>query len=156
MQITKAGHAIFFLFVFLFISCSEQKSSQSDVAIQNPSILPEVQLVKGLVNAFNNHDPAAMGKFLAEDIVWYGMYADTFAVEAEGREALVHSMTGYFKSLPSARSKIESITPAGSYIAVRERAYWQGKSGEKSQASLAVYEIKASEVNRVWYFPATD
>jgi len=147
---------MFLLSISVLLSCSEQKAEQPGNSSEPQFVLPKVQLIENLAKAFNDHDPTAMGKFLSEDIVWYGMYADTFAVEAQGREALIQSMGGYFKSLPSARSEIESITPSGSYIAVRERAYWQGESGEKSQASLAVYEIKDREINRVWYFPATD
>ena len=47
------------------------------------------------------------------------------------------------------------IKVSGRYVTVRERASWTSKSGEKrSQASLAVYEIRDGLVARVWYYPA--
>jgi len=39
-------------------------------------------------------------------------------------------------------------------VAVRERVFWQGKGGEKSLFSLAVYEVLNEKISRVWYFPA--
>ena len=40
------------------------------------------------------------------------------------------------------------------YVAAREKASWQGKSGSKSQASLSVYEFRAGLIARVYYYPA--
>jgi hypothetical protein len=41
------------------------------------------------------------------------------------------------------------------FVTVRERAFWTTKGGEeRSQAAVAVYEIRDSLVERVWYYPA--
>lgn len=61
---------------------------------------------------------------------------------------------GYFKAMPSARSEIEAALLSGSFVAVRERVFCQGKDGEKSRFSLAVYEVLNEKISRVWYFPA--
>ena len=64
-------------------------------------------------------------------------------------------MTSYFESTPSARSIIEDSMVSGRYVTVRERASWKTGSGEeRSQASVAVYEIRDGLIARVWYYPA--
>jgi len=150
----NSRNSLFVIFAFLMLfSCEPSDFSQTSKA---PPLPAEVDVIINLAAAFNAHDPERMGEFVHDDIIWYGMYADTFAVDANGRDHLLTSMAGYFESLPSARSKMESITPSGGYVAVRERAYWTSKDGEKSQASLAVYEVKENKVSRVWYFPASE
>ena len=144
---------VFILSILFLSSCNPSDSPQSSGRRTLPA---EVDVIINLAAAFNAHSPERKGEFVHEEIIWYGMYADTFVVEANGRDHLLTSMAGYFKSLPSARSKMESITPSGGYVAVRERAYWTSKDGEKSQASLAVYEVKENKVSRVWYFPACE
>ena len=63
--------------------------------------------------------------------------------------------TGYFNALPSARATLESSMVSGSYVTARERASWKTKDGtERSQAALAVYEIRDGLIARVWYYPA--
>ncbi len=72
---------------------------------------------------------------------------------------MAYSVVRYFdpwhqRCLSGAGSEIEAALLSGSFVAVRERAFWQGKDGEKSQFSLAVYEVRNEKIVRVWYFPA--
>lgn len=62
-------------------------------------------------------------------------------------------MTSYFRSLPDVRSTIEASFENGPWVTVRERVHWTGASGPRTQASIAVYEIRDGRVRRVWYFP---
>jgi len=64
----------------------------------------------------------------------------------------VEAMTGYFRSLPSARSEIEVRLVTDGFVAVRERAHWEQDGQSRSQAALAVYELRGDLVARVWYF----
>jgi len=91
---------------------------------------------------------------VTDDVKWLSLVADSVVIEASGRGALKQAMQSYFKAIPSARSEIEAALLSGSFVAVRERAFWQGKVGEKSQFSLAVYEVRDEKILRVWYFPA--
>ena len=79
---------------------------------------------------------------------------DQIATEAAGKDALRTSMTGYFESLPSARSEILSSGASGAFVTAHERAYWTADGQERSQVAVAVYEIRDGLVRRVWYFPA--
>ena len=50
---------------------------------------------------------------------------------------------------------LEDSLVSGRFVTVRERASWTSESGEeRSQASVAVYEIRDGLVARVWYYPA--
>jgi hypothetical protein len=111
------------------------------------------QVVHAFVAAFNAHDPDAMIALASEDIQWLFVNGDKVMVEAAGKEALLKSMTGYFKSIPSAKSKVEKLMSAGNYVTVLERASWETKDGTRSQAALAVYLVEKGKIRSVWYYP---
>ncbi|MCG8604683.1 nuclear transport factor 2 family protein [bacterium] len=92
--------------------------------------------------AFNTHDIDAMVANITEDLMWLSVTNDSVIVKAAGRTALRKAMAGYFSAIPSARTEIEEAMVFGSYVAVRERAFWQSKTGERSQFSLAVYHLR--------------
>lgn len=112
------------------------------------------QVVERFLEAFNRHDVEAMLALAHPEVQWLSVDGDKISVETAGQAALRDSMKSYFTSLPSARSTFESILVAGPYVTVVERARWQGKSGERTQAALAVYEVREGKVRRVWYYPA--
>jgi len=35
-----------------------------------------------------------------------------------------------------------------------ERASWTSQKGERTQSSVAVYEVREEKIVRVWYYPA--
>ena len=74
--------------------------------------------------------------------------------EAGDQDALKQAMSGYFASVPSARSEIRSIYQSGSFVFALEQAFWTSKEVEKSQCSMAVYELVDGMIKHVWYFPA--
>ncbi|MBL8521209.1 MAG: nuclear transport factor 2 family protein [Betaproteobacteria bacterium] len=120
---------------------------------QAPSPTPEA-VVRANSAAFNAQDVQALVATVAEDFVWFNVEGEKAEVQTRGRAALATGMAGYFKSLPSARSEIESLTVNGAFVSVKERARWKNKAGEdRSQAALAVYEVRAGLIQRVWYFP---
>lgn len=111
-------------------------------------------IVRDLQRAFNAHDVEAMAASTQTNATWISIVKDSAVVETDGEVAMRESMTGYFKAIPSARSQIEDAMVSGSYVAIRERAFWQGKDSEQSQVALGVYEIRDGKIARVWYFPA--
>ena len=111
-------------------------------------------IVRDLQRAFNAHDVEAMAANTHTNATWISIVKDSAVVETDGETALRESMTGYFKTIPSARSQIEDAMVSGSYVAIRERAFWQGKDSEQSQFALGVYQIRDGKIARVWYFPA--
>jgi len=111
--------------------------------------------VEALMRAFNAHDVDAMLACVTDDVEWFHVQGASLAVETSGKEALRTGMTSYFEGIPSARSALEKSMISGRFVTVRERASWQDKNGEeRSQASVAVYEIRDGRVARVWYYPA--
>lgn len=125
----------------------------SSLAASQP-VAPE-QVLAGLYQAFNAHDPSTMGRWVAENVQWLSVDGASIAVEAEGKAALIAGMADYFAALPSVRSETEQVMQSGRYVTVREHVSWTGSDGAgRSQSALAVYEIDESVVLRVWYFPA--
>lgn len=110
------------------------------------------QVVERFLEAFNRHDVEAMLSLAHADVQWLTVADDKISVDTAGQAALRDSMKSYFASLPTVRSTFESALVAGPYVTVVERARWQGKSGERTQAALAVYEVREGKVRRVWYF----
>jgi hypothetical protein len=119
---------------------------------QAPEPAPK-QVVDRYLEAFNSHDVEAMLALAHPEVQWLSVKDDKISVETSGHAALRDSMKGYFASLPTVRSTFESTLVAGPYVTVVERARWQGKSGERTQAALAVYEVFEGKVRRVWYYP---
>ena len=110
------------------------------------------QVVERFLEAFNRHDVEAMLALAHPDVQWLTVAGDKISVDTAGQAALRDSMKSYFASLPTARSTFESTMVAGPFVTVLERARWQGKSGERTQAALAVYEVQEGKVRRVWYY----
>lgn len=129
---------------------STPANSVADKTAQTAEPLP---LVEKFIEAFNRHDVDAMAALTDPGVQWLSVNGDKISVETSGQDALRGSMKSYFASIPTAKSKIERSMVAGHFVTVWERATWQAKSGEKSQSSLAVYELKEGKILRVWYYP---
>ena len=110
-------------------------------------------VVRAFVGAFNVQDLPALLALADSSIAWISVLGDSVAIETRGRAALEASLAAYFRRLPSARSTLEALTVSGPWVTVRERAYWEGSAGPRTQAAVAVYEIRDGRVRRVWYFP---
>lgn len=111
--------------------------------------------VRANAAAFNAQNVEALVATVAEEFAWFNVEGEKTTAETRGREALRSGMTGYFKSLPSAKSEIESLSVNGAFVSVKERAKWKSKGGEdRSQAALAIYEVREGLIKRVWYFPS--
>ncbi len=135
----------------VFISCSPP-ISETPTADVPPNA--EEQAVLSLLAAFNSHDPQAMAVLVKEDVQWLSISDSEVLIEATGREALVTSMVDYFAALPSAQSRLLSIESLGPWVTAQEEASWDVDGERRSQASVAVYEIRDGLVQRVWYYPA--
>jgi hypothetical protein len=114
----------------------------------------EAAAVKAYVDAYNAHDVEGVLEHLHPEFVWLNVNGDAVLVEARGKTAIQTMLVGYFKSFPTARSEIESISALGPWVSVRERAHWTGKDGPRSQAALSVYEVRDGLLRRVWYYPS--
>jgi hypothetical protein len=109
-------------------------------------------VVRQLYTAFNAHDAAALVARVSDDVRWMTVAGDAVVVETSGREALRASMTRYFRSTPTVRSRIAALMPAGEFVTVHERVTWMRDSTEKTQSAVAVYRIRNAQIVSVWYF----
>lgn len=111
------------------------------------------ELVKGFIEAFNQHDVDAMLESSAADLRWMSVSGDQVAIQTSTHTELREAMSGYFESTPGARAEIRSISGSGPFVHTVEEAFWSSGGVEKSQCSTAVYELAEQKIRNVWYFP---
>ncbi|MEZ4701363.1 MAG: nuclear transport factor 2 family protein [Rhodothermales bacterium] len=116
------------------------------------AMVDPVSVFYRMTSAFNAHDVDGMLAYVDDDIQWFSISGDHMDVEARGKAAFRAAMESYFEAIPSARSEIESAVVSGSYVSVRERAYW---GEDQSQVALGVFEVRDGLITRVWYYPAS-
>ena len=113
-----------------------------------------VEVVKALFAAFNDHAPERMAELVSEDFEIFYVAGSETSLGLRGPEALHQEMTGYFGNYPTVHSEAEIAAVSGSYVACREDVSWQHEGQERSQHSLAVYEVRDGKIRRTWYYPA--
>ena len=113
----------------------------------------QVNLVRRLMEAFNNHDVPQMMELLDDDVQWLTVQPDKIKVEASGKKQLEAQMVSYFQSCKSCKSSFDWIESSGERVSAMERASWETNAGVKSQATLSVYEFRKNKILRVYYFP---
>ena len=112
------------------------------------------ELVERFVSAFNQQDIDAMLEFTAPDMRWMSVSGDRISTETSTRTELRDAMAGYFESTPGVRAEIRSISESGQFVHTLEEAFWLSGGIERSQCSMAVYELLDGKLKNVWYFPA--
>ena len=95
-----------------------------------------------------------MAALVSDDFELYYVSGGDTTLGLRGPEALRAEMTEYFRGLPDVRSEALDTLVSGSFVAFRERVRWPGNGAEKTQSSLAVYEVREGSIRRVWYYPA--
>jgi len=126
------------------------------------STVPLPPVIQQYMDAFNAHDPDAVGRTLAEDVSWLSLSGDAISVDGKNRDAVVTWLTSYFKSFPDVTSRViarpaaEEGAQTSRFFVVRECPTWTGKDGKvRSQAAWAVFELNAAGlIRRVWYHEA--
>jgi hypothetical protein len=113
-----------------------------------------LEIVQQFVATFNDHDVDAMMNLVTEDVEWFNINGSKMSVETSGVAALRKGMTGYFVGVPTVRSHVVKSMVSGSFVTIQERVSWTQAEKQRSQASLAVYELRGGLIRRVWYYPA--
>jgi hypothetical protein len=121
-------------------------------APQPVSVSASEKVVRQLYTAFNTHEASALVAHVSDDVRWMSVTGDVVVVETSGRDALQASMSRYFRSLPTVRSHIAALMPAGEFVTVHERVTWMQGPTEKRQSAVAVYRIRNARIVSVWYF----
>lgn len=129
-------------------ACSGRSGSEGEGEADEP-----LAVVYGQVDAFNRHNAEDLLSWVTPDVAWMSVMGDSTVVEVRGREMLLSYMQTYFEAQPTVRSEVEDAVVTGDFVAVRERASWTTAGGEaRSQAALAVYEVRDGLIQRVWYY----
>lgn len=114
---------------------------------------PEVAAVRGLMDAFNDHDPDAMRSFWHGDVTWVEVTGNQSSVVTSTADALHSELVAYFENFPEVSSSLENVAVNGNYLTAIERSVWMQDGERKSQASIVVYQFEDGKVKRFWYFP---
>ena len=120
-----------------------------------PAAPPEaVAAVRGFQEAFERRDVPAMLDHVTGDVEWLTVRGDTVTARAHGRDEVGASLEQWFASFQWVQSLIEESFDVGSFVAVRVRVSWRDPDNEEhTQIALAVYEVEAGKIRRVWYYP---
>ncbi len=113
--------------------------------------------VRAFVDAYNARDYAGLDARLDDNAVWYSVDGGKISTDVTGRSALVDWTRNYLgQSCTSCKSRLIDVSASGRFVSTVERATWTAKTGaERTQASIAVYEVVDGRIRAVWYFPAT-
>jgi hypothetical protein len=108
--------------------------------------------VEHFIQAFNQHDVDKMLSYTTDNIRWMSVADDQLSTQTSSKKQLREAMSDYFKSTPSTHSKVRSIKQSDTFVYTVEQAFWISAGVEKSQCSLAVYQLKEKKIANVWYF----
>lgn len=141
--------AVMLFALFLSACAPDAERTQSDEASG-----PEVEVVRGLMTAFNDHDADKMRTFWTDDVTWIEITGRQSTVVTDSAQALYDELVVYFEAYPDVSSSLEKIAVNGNYLTAIERPVWLEDGERKSQASIVVYEFEDGKVRRFWYYPA--
>ena len=147
--VKRLGIAVLLLMVASAGFAAEPTPAAADQVESEP-----IRIVRAYIEAFNRHDIPAMAERVGADFVWFNVTSDRATVEVKGRDSLRKTLSNYFEGTPTVRSEIDGIAHAGDYVSFRETARWSSLLGQRSQSSLAIYEVKGGLITRAWYYPA--
>ena len=130
-----------FLVAFFFVSSSAYGADQTEI-------------IKRFVNAFNDKDVTTMLDLAAQDMKWMSVSGNTLSTDTSSHADLEKAMKSYFEAVPSAKSRLLHLNHSGNFVYALEQASWLSKGVEKSQCSMALYQLENGKIKHVWYYPA--
>ncbi len=131
-------------------ACQEGETATPAAPVED-----HVAIVKAYVDAYNGDDAAAMSALMHPDIEWLSISGSRVELVSAGREKLTEEMRVFFQGESTATSTLSGIGQTGGFVSTIETASWMGDDNkDKSQSSLAVYEVTADGlIRRIWYYP---
>jgi hypothetical protein len=142
-----------FLAVIFFFAGLAACAPDAERAGAPAAVGEAVEIVNGLMTAFNAHDPDKMREYWHSDVTWIEISGDRSSVVTTSAAQLYSELVAYFESFPSVSASLENVSVNGNYVTAIERPVWEEAGERKSQASIVVYEIIDGKVKRFWYFP---
>lgn len=140
--------------MLLIVACgSGNENAAVGTAVSSDTEQQNVDVVLGLMNSFNAHDPDAMKLFWADDVTWYEIADGQSSVITSSAAQLYTELVSYFEAYPDVKSKLDSISVNGNFVMGIETPVWEQEGESKSQSSIVVYELEDQKVKRFWYYP---
>lgn len=118
-----------------------------------PAAGDNVQVVNGVMAAFNAHDADKMLDYWHPDVTWIELSGAQASTVTTSARQLHDEMIAYFEAYPSVKSSLESVSVNGAFVTAIERPVWEEGGERKTQASVVVYEIIDGRIKRFWYYP---
>ncbi len=137
------------LLLLLTVACAPDAERNAPM----PPAGDNVDVVSGLMAAFNAHDADAMREFWHSDVTWVELSGQQASVVTSSAAQLHNELIAYFESYPTVSSSLENISVNGNFVTAVERPVWKEGGERQSQSSIVVYEIIDGKVKRFWYFP---
>lgn len=119
----------------------------------DPAAGDNVNVVNGLMAAFNAHDAGKMRDYWHPDVTWIELSGVQASPVTTSAQQLHDELVAYFEAYPTVSSSLENIAVNGAFVTAVERPVWEEAGERKSQASVVVYEIIDGKVKRFWYYP---
>ncbi len=141
--------ALFGVAAFFLVACSPD----AERTVPPPAAGDNVEVVNGLMAAFNDHDADRMREFWHPDVVWIELAGAQASAVTTSAQQLYEELVAYFEAYPSVSSSLENVSVNGNFVTAIERPVWEEGGERKSQASVVVYEIIDGKVKRFWYYP---
>lgn len=150
----QGGGWLFVRFVFLFTVALAIAACSPDAERTAPPLAAgdNVEVVTGLMAAFNDHDADKMRNYWHPDVTWIELSGDRASLVTTSAAQLYDELVAYFETYPTVSSSLESISVNGAFVTAIERPVWEEGGERKSQSSVVVYEIIDGKVKRFWYY----
>ncbi|WP_428407831.1 nuclear transport factor 2 family protein [Hyphococcus sp.] len=142
-----------FAIVFLSLCCLVACSPDAERTAPAPAAGDNVNVVNGLMAAFNAHDADKMRDYWHPDVTWIELSGEQASKVTTSAQQLHDELVAYFDAYPTVSSSLENIIVNGNFVTAVERPVWEEAGERKSQASVVVYEIIDGRVKRFWYYP---
>ena len=137
----------------LAFSCCIACAPDAERTQNLPPVGEEVEVIQGLMAAFNGHDADAMRTYWHDDVTWIEVAGEQSSIVTRDADTLLRETKSYFEAFPSVQSSLVKIAVNGNYVSAIERPVWEENGERKSQASIVIYEVIDAKVKRFWYFP---
>ena len=136
--------SIFFAVMCLFLAACSPDAERAKAPVAAGD---EVQVVNGLMAAFNDHDADKMRSYWHDDVTWVEITGNQSSVVTASAEQLYNELIAYN---PSVSSSLESITVNGKYVSAVE-----ARTGPNGKAKLPMLCMKSltARSKGFWYFP---
>ncbi|MEM8771044.1 MAG: nuclear transport factor 2 family protein [Pseudomonadota bacterium] len=135
--------------LFLLAACAPDAERNAPVE----PVGETVDVVKGLMEAFNAHDPDAMRAYWHDDVEWIEISGDSASTVTASADQLRNELVVYFENFPTVSSGLKDIAVNGNFLTAVETPVWEEDGERKSQSSIVVYEFLDGKVKRFWYYP---